>query len=98
MKNAAAEILTPNSDRWKTFILAVEAAVEVAGCDGEKQRHAKRIMTDMGNVDIPGSIEYFEAHGGYCDCEILMNVDGERFFQQQWITEVVLAMDKLRGR
>jgi hypothetical protein len=73
MKNA--EILTPNSDRWKTFILAVEAAVKIDGCDAKTQRLAKRIMTDMGNVDIPGSIEYFEAHGGYCDCEILMNVE-----------------------
>jgi hypothetical protein len=34
-------------------------------------------MTEMGNVDIPASIAFFEEHGGYCDCEILLNVDPE---------------------
>ena len=60
--------------------------MEVAGCDGEKQRHAKRIMTDMGDVDIPASIEYLEAHGGYCDCEILMNGEGwkESYDEEEW--------------
>jgi hypothetical protein len=32
-------------------------------------------MSEMGGVDIPASLEYFEEHGGYCDCEILLNVD-----------------------
>lgn len=76
-----AEILTPNSDRWGTFIEALDYAVQVNGCDGSepgqpsKHQLAKRTMAAMGDVDVPGSIEYFEAHGGYCDCEILMNVD-----------------------
>jgi hypothetical protein len=76
------EILTPSSGRWGTFTEALDHAVQVSGCDGSepgtgpiKHRHAKRIMAAMGNVDVPGSIAYFEAHGGYCDCEILMNVD-----------------------
>ncbi len=32
-------------------------------------------MAEMGDADIPGTIAFFEAHGGYCDCEILLNVD-----------------------
>ena len=29
-------------------------------------------------VDIAASLEFFHTHGGYCDCEILFNVDRER--------------------
>lgn len=80
----AAEILTPNSVRWEAFTEALNLAVQVNGCAGgyfpkakpRKQWHrqAKRVMTEMGEIDIPGSLAYFEAHGGYCDCEILMNL------------------------
>ena len=76
------EILTPNSNRWGTFIEALDYAVQVSGCNGDqlqagprKHELAKRTMAAMGDVDVPGSIAYFEAHGGYCDCEILLNVD-----------------------
>jgi hypothetical protein len=40
-------------------------------------RYATKIMTEMGDIDIPASIAYFEEHGGYCDCEIGFNVDPE---------------------
>jgi hypothetical protein len=29
----------------------------------------------MEGVNIPETIEFFKANGGYCDCEILLNVD-----------------------
>jgi hypothetical protein len=32
-------------------------------------------MKNMGRVDIDGSIAFFQEHGGWCDCEILFNVD-----------------------
>jgi hypothetical protein len=32
-------------------------------------------MKTMGGIDIVASLDYFARHGGYCDCEILMNVD-----------------------
>jgi hypothetical protein len=38
-------------------------------------RYAKKVMAEMGGIDIPASLEFFKAHGGYCDCEILFNVD-----------------------
>ena len=37
-------------------------------------RHAERIMASMGDIDIPASIKYFASRGGFCDCEILLNV------------------------
>ena len=32
-------------------------------------------MAEMGDINIEATLAYFEDHGGYCDCEILMNVD-----------------------
>jgi hypothetical protein len=78
-----SEILTPKSNRWERFIDALDHAVQINGCDGDGNignyldvyRQAKRIMADMGNVDIPASLVFFQNNGGYCDCEILFNVD-----------------------
>jgi hypothetical protein len=35
---------------------------------------ATRILRNMG-ADVDASLEYFAENGGYCDCEILLNVD-----------------------
>jgi hypothetical protein len=72
---AMGEILTPKSNRWEAFTGALLHAVQANGCDSKTLHLAEAIMADMDNVDVLGSIEYFEEHGGYCDCEVLMNVD-----------------------
>jgi hypothetical protein len=79
------EILTPESPRWDKFADALFEATRVPDyadawlCDGDAgdhvYRYAKAVMASMGNVDIEGSIEFFRNHGGFCDCEILFNVD-----------------------
>ena len=45
-------------------------------CDGSiKRPKATKILHDMG-ADVEASLDYFCANGGYCDCEIILNVDG----------------------
>ena len=34
----------------------------------------KRVLTLMGHVDVEASIDFYEQHGGYCDCEVMLNV------------------------
>jgi hypothetical protein len=49
-------------------------------CEGDQAKHpyARAILAKhFPGVDAAASIEYFEAHGGYCDCEVLFNVDRE---------------------
>jgi hypothetical protein len=85
MENPMAEILTPDSDRWDAFTNTLFLTLYPDGVDkrttclGDSgpgvHRYAKEIMQDMGGVDVAASLEYFKAHGGYCDCEILLNVD-----------------------
>jgi hypothetical protein len=47
---------------------------------GNDQSKARAILARMGlkSVEIEASLQYFRNHGGYCDCEILMNVDRPR--------------------
>lgn len=46
---------------------------------GEDKSHSEAILRGMGLAEhaIAESLAYFEKHGGYCDCEVLFNVDGK---------------------
>lgn len=47
---------------------------------GIERPHARRLLREMGASpeDIAASLKYYEQHGGYCDCEIVFNVDADR--------------------
>jgi hypothetical protein len=36
---------------------------------------ARELLEDMRRFDVDASLEWLGNHGGFCDCEILMNVD-----------------------
>lgn len=84
------EILTPDHIRWQEFteILGGEQYCnfreEIKGdpasitweCSSLKDKpFAKAILENMGNINIDATMHYFESKGGFCDCEILLNVD-----------------------
>ena len=77
-----AEVLTPDSSRWGEFCERLDNKLGRFGCDADRGRHvhrrSKSIMRGMGGVDIPATLEFFRGHGGYCDCEVLLNVDAIR--------------------
>jgi hypothetical protein len=75
-----AEILTTSSRRWREFTDALFAKLGGSvPCLGDEQptRHcyAIEVMAGMGSIDIEGSLVFFEEHGGFYDCEILLNID-----------------------
>jgi len=74
------EVLTPESPRWEQFTDMLDS---MEWCDGDAgpnvHRHAKAIMAAMGGIDIEASLAFFEDHGGYCDCEILLNVEHRHY-------------------
>ena len=83
------EVLTPESPRWDEFADALagawhdprwhrksdDAPTRLFRRKGNEYQYAKRIMAKMGGIDIPASLEFFKSKGGYCDGEILLNVD-----------------------
>jgi hypothetical protein len=83
--NTHLEVLTAANPRWNQFAEALHRAVFPPGERWRCNQHhwqgsqqAELIMTAMGNIDIPASLAYFKSLGGYCDCEILLNVVATR--------------------
>lgn len=75
-------VIRPGHPRWDEFVsrLAGPEACSFVGdrwtCNSEIERpFAGAILTDMGGVDVESTLEFFETQGGFCDCEILFNVD-----------------------
>lgn len=80
------EIMTPTNPRWDEFTEKLggedgcnfreKDGKTIWTCNGEKDRpFARKILTEMGDIDIDATMEFFNKHGGYCDCEILFNVE-----------------------
>uniref|UniRef100_A0A6H1ZMW2 DUF2695 domain-containing protein n=1 Tax=viral metagenome TaxID=1070528 RepID=A0A6H1ZMW2_9ZZZZ len=80
------DIMTTENERWDEFIenLEGEKGCNFTGeeanikwsCNSDKSRPlTRKILEEMGNIDIEKTMKYFDEHGGYCDCEILFNVD-----------------------
>jgi Protein of unknown function (DUF2695) len=82
-RNQMAEIMTPENPRWEQFTDLMLDGMEWNGCDGGRNqtapenvhRQAKAVLETMGGVDVDKTLQFFESRGGYCDCEILLNVD-----------------------
>jgi hypothetical protein len=84
-ETTAKSVLTPQNPQWTEFVNRLSAALYIDDkswrCDGDQgmspehvHRHAKAVMATMGGIDTAASLDFFKAHGGYCDCEILLNV------------------------
>ena len=80
------EILTPRSPRWSLFAKLLDDTMTEGlpkgtwrcgndGSGGSKHRYAVAVLTELGGIDIGGTLVFFRRHGGYCDCEVLLNVD-----------------------
>ncbi len=75
------EIMTPNHRRWIEFYNKLAEGVDNEGCSGDTDRNnARKVLKMMGfdNQSIEGSFKYFEGSGGFCDCEILLNVEARK--------------------
>ena len=82
----APEILTPASPRWSLFVRLLGNTLTEGlpantwrcgndGSGGSEHRYTEAVLAELGGIDIEGTLEFFRQHGGYCDCEILFNVD-----------------------
>jgi hypothetical protein len=78
--------MTPRHPRWAEFVAIMSGPLgcnfqEEHGkttwqCDGgtDKKLATRTLRERFPDVDVAGSLAYFEQHGGYCDCEILFTV------------------------
>jgi hypothetical protein len=79
------EILTPASARWYHFVDGLYGAMRVSNgerrCDGDSGPHTYRytiqVLTGMGDVNVPATLDYFRDCLASCDCQILAILAGE---------------------
>ncbi|MGA2153701.1 MAG: DUF2695 domain-containing protein [Bryobacteraceae bacterium] len=67
--------MTVGDEQWDEFI---DGLLGAGGCDGNSSVPiARRILAEMGltPTEVEQSISYFKRHGGFCDCEVVLNVD-----------------------
>jgi hypothetical protein len=85
-ENRTMPLMTPEHPRWAEFTNRLGGP---EGCDfredntwrchgGHDKRFATAILEDMAkteDINVAGSLAYYDQNGGHCDCEILFNVD-----------------------
>jgi hypothetical protein len=73
------EIMTPKHEMWDDFCKILSYTLDnIEKCDAETLKQSEYILRHyFTTVDTEKSLEYFRSHGGFCDCEVLMNVDGK---------------------
>jgi hypothetical protein len=81
---ATKPALTRRSPGWKTFVALLEQKVNFRTmrngnttwtCDGKLTFTRQILRSKFPGVSIEKTIKYLQDRGGYCDCEVLMNVD-----------------------
>jgi hypothetical protein len=63
-------VMTPNHSQWRVFCEELTREIRRYGCDGTSHK-----ILPKYKINIDESLAYFNEHGGYCDCEILLNVN-----------------------
>lgn len=80
----AEVLITPGHPRWDEFLIRLTGpdGLDLEGerwncAGGEDKTHSRRILLEMGlsPAAVAVNLRYFERHGGYCDCEVWMNVE-----------------------
>jgi hypothetical protein len=87
--------MTPDHPLWTSFLEQLEGPEgcdfrdDEAGnltwtCDGSIERPLTcAILQSIPDIDVTASLEYFNAHGSFCDCEIVFNVDPPEYEPDQ---------------
>ncbi len=71
-------IMSPHNPIWRVFYNILCVRLNSHPCDARTLEQSKFVLREFfPEIDLGKSLEYFRSHGGFCDCEVLMNVDGK---------------------
>lgn len=77
-RDEARSHMVLDADQLDDLLAYVEAEVEIAGCDHSLR--ATRAWAVANDIDPEVLAESLEQFGGYCDCEVALNVNPEEIF------------------
>jgi hypothetical protein len=90
MTRKASQVMTPQHKDWARFCELLEGPEGcdfkedpknkggfTSKCNGKIDRPlaTKILKRYFPRVNVYASLDFFERHGGFCDCEILLNVE-----------------------
>ena len=78
----AMSVMGPTHPDWTAFCGALSARLTVRDVEGKPSWncqhdhwHARALLVrEWPQIDVEATLELFREHGGFCDCEILLNV------------------------
>jgi|APSaa5957512622_1039677.scaffolds.fasta_scaffold132726_2 hypothetical protein len=80
MKSKISEVLTPSHKYWPALrqrlndvLITYVNGKPHSKCQGDLMQTIK-ILKSLHNIDVEETVILLQGLGGYCDCEILMNV------------------------
>lgn len=76
---ASASLMPLDRAQLESLLVHVEDAVEREGCD--HSRRATDAWASSNGVDLTALHAGLEEYGGYCDCEVGMNVHPDEVFE-----------------
>ena len=75
----SAALMPLDRPQLEALLRHVDAALEANHCD--HSRAATDAWADAAGVDVARLHAGLEEYGGFCDCEVVMNVDPEYVFE-----------------
>lgn len=76
---SSATLMPIGRSHFEALLDHVEAAVEANGCD--HTRKATDAWASANGLDLLSLHVALEEYGGYCDCEVVMNVHPDEVFE-----------------
>lgn len=72
------EIMAKENPKFIMFYNRLSAKVDKNGCH-HRYENTIAVLSAFPEVQILRSLEYFQRNGGYCDCEVLLNVIPDKY-------------------
>ncbi len=66
------ELLTPDHNLWRGFEIRLND--KISFCNHLDLEYTTKILISLYNIDVKNTLEFFMELGGFCDCEVLINV------------------------
>jgi hypothetical protein len=76
-----AQTMTTGHPMWNRLAESIATLLETQECDNTLTI-SRKLLADMRIVDVDSSIAWLQDHAGFCDCEVLLNVDGVEWDDQ----------------
>lgn len=74
-RRASRASLPLDDDAFQAFFDALDRSLVEHGCD-HTRRLSEAILAEQGRSEsVERVFAWFDAHSGYCDCEVLANVE-----------------------